>query len=89
MKNRSTAMLSSSVLEEAPERTETTLERLRTVTHAELQRLESAVALDAVSQSIDDDKPAVRLRCLGRVVMAQPLDTRRLVLSMAAYLSLN
>lgn len=65
------------------------LERLDTVTREDLAHLESTVAGRALQAAIDDEAKPVALYFRGRVIMAQPLNTRRFVRAIAPYLCFN
>lgn len=65
------------------------LERLDTVTREDLARLELTAASRALQAAIDDEAKPLPLHFRGRVIMAQPVNTRRFVRAIAPYLCFN
>ncbi len=64
-------------------------ERCIEVTRKDLEHLEAGIAEEVLPACVDETQEPVKLRCMGRTIMAQPLDTRRFVRVMARYTSLN
>lgn len=64
-------------------------DRCQTAGTKDLEQLESGVAAQVLMASMDSEAEAVKIRFRGRTIMARPLDTRRFVQEMAAFVSFN
>lgn len=64
-------------------------ERCRVASREDLERLESGVSASVLLAAADESRPPVKIRYMGRTILAQPMDTRRFVREMAAYICFN
>ena len=55
----------------------------------QLAHLESAIARMALEESVETEQPTLTLRYRGRVIQAQPINTRAFVRAMAPHLCMN
>ena len=55
----------------------------------QLAHLESAIARLALEESVETEEPTLTLRYRGRVIHAQPINTRAFVRAMAPHLCMN
>lgn len=64
-------------------------ERCRVASREDLERLESGVSASVLLAAADESQAPVRIRYMGRTILAQPMDTRRFVREMAAHICFN
>lgn len=79
----------TALLEQTTQSQTPLLERCERATRDGLHELELSVTAQVMLQAVDESRPVVKLHHRGRVLLARPLDTRRLVLAMAPHLCFN
>ncbi len=64
-------------------------ERCQSTCRSELEQLESGVSAQVLLAAVDEMAEPVKIQYRGRTIFARPLDTRRFVREMAAFVSFN
>ena len=64
-------------------------ERCKPASREDLEQLENGVSAQVLLASLDANAAPVSIRYKGRTILARPLDTRRFVQEMAAFISFN